>query len=293
MPNQKIKLIVINKKKSKNLVAPHSNSSWKIAYADFVTAMMTLFLLLWLVAVADSTTLEAVAQYFTPVDKNQDSKKLNTTNNLEVKNNNIPDTNQSTLKEEGPLFFSINSQEQNDQSSYLYLLNNVDNAEKENFLSVIHNIQNNTLLQKYADNIYMDINNEGLRIQIVDTDNKSMFKANSAFLQPYMKQVLDIIGDILKHQPNYLSINGHTASFKEENRIGQVDPWALSANRANSVREYLTKNKIDKKQVVKIVGKADTEPFDNKNSYDQKNIRVTITLLNKDSISNYQKALPH
>jgi chemotaxis protein MotB len=126
----------------------------------------------------------------------------------------------------------------------------------------------------------------------MDSDNRPMFKPNTSELQPYMEKILDVIGRMIKNQPNYISISGHTASLKDPSAGKGLDFWEISSDRANEVRKYITKRLIENKQVVKIVGRADREPFEPKDPYSIKNIRVGITLLNDASVSSYQRAAP-
>ncbi len=98
---------------------------------------------------------------------------------------------------------------------------------------------------------------------------------------------------MIQNQPNYISVTGHTASVKEQ-FANNMDFWKLSSDRANKVRRFLTieQSLLNKNQVVRIIGKADKEPFDIKNPYSNKNIRVGITLLNARSINAHLKSSP-
>ena len=166
-------------------------------------------------------------------------------------------------------------------------------VEKDHFISIMNSIQQNSDLKTYSDNLQMDITNEGLRIQIVDSDNCPMFKPNTSELQPYMEKIITVIGKIVSNQPKYISISGHTASIKDSNLSNSLDFWKISSERANEVRKFMIKQLIDKKQVIKIIGRADREPFDYRDPYSVQNIRVGITLLNEESISDYQKSAPN
>jgi len=126
----------------------------------------------------------------------------------------------------------------------------------------------------------------------MDSDNRPMFKPNTSQLQPYMERIIDVIGKMISEQPNYISISGHTASV-QAGAASDLDFWNISSERANEVRKYMSRRLIDKAQVVKIIGKADREPFDTKDPYSIRNIRVGVTLLNDASVSAHQKSLPH
>ena len=276
---RKIKKIQDNKKRG---------GSWKVAYADFVTAMMAFFLLLWLVSVSSESTLQGVAQYFTPTKSISDKAGLGfdggTKTNIE-KGIGAENAASSSL-----IYGSPSKGHRVDAARKP---SNMTEVEKDHFISIMNSIQQNSDLKNYSDNLQMDITNEGLRIQIIDSDNRPMFKPNTSELQPYMEKIITVIGKIVSNQPNYISISGHTASIKDSNLGNVLDFWKISSDRANEVRKFMVRQLIDKKQVVKIVGRADREPFDYKDPYSVQNIRVGITLLNEDSISEYQKSIPN
>jgi chemotaxis protein MotB len=279
---------IVIKKVKKIQGGGHHGGAWKVAYADFVTAMMAFFLLLWLISVADKSTLQGVAQYFTPTESISDKAGLGFDGGMDQ---NIEKGTAASSPSSSSLIYGSPSKGHRVDTSRKP--SNMSDVEQEHFLSIMNNIQQNTDLQKYSDNIHIDITDEGLRIQIIDSDNRPMFKPNTAELQPYMEQIINIIGKMIRNQPNYLSISGHTASVKDPYLIKNIDFWDVSAKRANVVRQFMTANLIDKKQVIKIIGRSDTEPFDPKDPYSTPNIRVGITLLNEESISAYQRAIPN
>ena len=277
---------VIIKKVKKIQGGGHHGGAWKIAYADFVTAMMAFFLLLWLISVSDKATLQGIAQYFTPTDSISDKAGLGfdggTESNLENGTISKSPTSSSVI---------YGSPSKGHRVDSARMPSNMSEVERDHFLSIMSSIQQNVDLQNFSDNIEVDITNEGLRIQIVDSDNRPMFKPNTSELQPYMEKIITVIAKMVSAQPNYISISGHTASIKS-NSDHNVDFWNISASRANEVRKFMTNKLIDKGQVVKILGLADREPMDPKDPYGVKNIRVGITLLNDSSITSYQKSVP-
>jgi chemotaxis protein MotB len=281
-------VIVIQKIKKIQAYKKHGGS-WKVAYADFVTAMMAFFLLLWLLSVSSESTVEGVAKYFTPMESISDKAGLGfdggTETNVE-KGIGAENSSSSSL-----IYGSPSKGHRVDPARKS---SNMTDLEKDHFISIMNSIDQNSYLKAYSDNLQMDITNEGLRIQIIDSDNRPMFKPKTSELQPYMEKIISVIGKIVSNQPNYVSISGHTASIKDINLSNNaLDLWQISADRANEVRKFMVKKLIDKKQVVKIIGRADREPFDYKNPYGVQNIRVGITLLNENSISDYQKSVPN
>lgn len=279
--------IIIIKRIKRIQVSGRHGGSWKVAYADFVTAMMAFFLLLWLLSVASESTLQGVAQYFTPTESISDKAGLGFDGGTET---NIEKGIGAENAASSSLIYG--SPSKGHRVDAARKPSNLSDVEKDHFISIMNSIQQNSDLKDFADNLQMDITNEGLRIQIVDSDNRPMFAPNTAELQPYMEKIIAVIGKIVASQPNYISVSGHTASIKQGNLTNSLDFWKISFDRANEVRKFMVKQLIDKKQVVKVIGRSDREPFDYKDPYSVQNIRVGITLLNEESISDYQKSAP-
>lgn len=285
MPKKKANIIIKRIKKVQG--GGHHGGAWKVAYADFVTAMMAFFLLMWLVSISSDKTLQGIAKYFTPTESISDKAGLGFDGGADAnmeKGIGAPNEASSSL-----IYGSPSKGHRVDTAR---LPSNMTDVEKDHFISIMNTIQSDIELQSFADNINVDVTNEGLRIQIMDSDNRPMFKPNTSELQPYMEKILGVIGRMIKNQPNYISISGHTASLKDLSAGEGLDFWEISSERANEVRKYLTKRLLENKQVVKIVGRADREPFEPKDPYSIKNIRVGITLLNDASVSSYQRAAP-
>lgn len=274
-------------KKIKKIQGGHHGGAWKVAYADFVTAMMAFFLLLWLISVSDKATLQGIAQYFTPTESVSDKAGLGMEGGID---SNAKEGAGAPHISASSLIYGAPSQGQ--RTTEDKLKTNMTDKERKHFMSIMNDIEKSSELQSFAENIVVDLTEEGLRIQILDSNNRPMFKPNSAELQPYMEKIINVIGKMISLQPNYISISGHTASVKNGQEVN-IDFWDISSSRANEVRKYMSNKIIDKNQVAKIIGKADKEPFDPKDPYGVKNMRIGITLLNQESLSNYQKSLPN
>jgi len=278
--------IIIYRKRKKSGGVAHRSGMWKVAYADFITAMMAFFMLLWLLSVTPENTLKGVAKYFTQATSVSDKAGLGFEGGAD---SNVEDGTGAPNAASSSLIYGSPSRgrriDQADRSGMM------TDLEKQHFIEVMNNIQQNVELKDYSDSINVDMTGEGLRIQIMDSDNRPMFKPNTYELQPYMNKILTVIGKMIKDQPNYIAISGHTASIKDSSS-SNIDFWSISSLRANEVRKYLTNDLIKKDQVVRITGRADTEPFDAKDIYSSKNIRVGITLLNNGSVSRFQQSAP-
>ena len=146
-------------------------------------------------------------------------------------------------------------------------------------------------MQEFSENIIWDVSSDGLRIQITDTNNRPMFRPNTAELAPYMREILDVVARMVSGYPNYVAISGHTASAQSNDVIADLDFFKLSALRANEVRKYLSRT-LKEGQVVRILGKSDKEPLDPREPFNSKNARINITLLTNTSLSKFQQSLP-
>lgn len=279
-------LIIYKKRRRLDKPAYLRNSTWKIAYADFVTAMMAFFLLLWLLSVSSQETLKGVAEYFTAAKSISDKAGLGLEGGADA---NIEDGIGAPHSASSSLLYGSPSRGRRiDQARRQSMMSGL---EKEHFLSMIKHLQQSAELKDFARNINLDLTKEGLQIQIMDSEDRAMFKPNTYELQPYMRKILTIIGDLIKNQPNYIAISGHTASPRPFDNAA-TDCWNLSSQRANEVRKFLASGLIKADQVIKILGVADKEPYDYRNPYSVKNIRIDITLLHKNSVNVSQQPAP-
>lgn len=185
---QDLRPIVI--KKAKSHAKPHGNHSWKIAYADFMTAMMAFFLVLWLLSSASPKALVGVAEYFrTPLkvaiaggDKSSMSKSV------------VPGGGKDPLAKDGEVMraqtndpsFEQRRREQVESERLRALKNRLEQT-----------IESNPVLRAFRPQLLLDITSEGLRIQILDTQNRPMFRTGSAAVEPYMRTLLREIGPVL------------------------------------------------------------------------------------------------
>ena len=259
----------------------HQSGMWKVAYADFITAMMAFFLMLWILNSTPEETLEGVAKYFTIAESS--TAGAGDDAGVSVDNDTGIPSEESKVMTLSP----NNPTSSGSRMTKFYGRRNMTSSE-DAFSSIVNNIQKNIEMQEYQQNIAFDMTSEGMRIQIMDSDNRPMFKPSTDILQPYMRQILTVVGKLIKVYPNYLAITGHTNSAINSG----ADMWWLSAARANQVRSFLTDGIIADKQVMSILGKADREPINPNNPADPKNIRISILLIDPDKVSSYQRATP-
>ncbi|MGB0064675.1 MAG: flagellar motor protein MotB [Terracidiphilus sp.] len=237
--------IIVIKKKSGH--GGHHGGAWKVAYADFVTAMMALFIVLWLTSQSDAVK-KAVAGYFN--DPRGLATLLGTT---------LSGTGSGTAVVVDP-----NQKQLQDLKEKL---------EKE--------IQANKELQKLIKQIEITITPEGLRIELLETKNGTFYQSGSAQLSSNGQELVALLGTELKTLPNKLLIEGHTdaAQYSQD---ANYSNWELSADRANSARRLLQSDGVRRDQVTQVRGFADQMLRVKNNPYDPSNRRITILVKNND-----------
>ena len=255
----------------------HHGGAWKIAFADFATAMMAFFLVLWLLSTATPEQKIAIAGYFKdPIGFSESgtpyiidlggSPQLapEKTINPEVKSEPTPDTRL-----------------QLGQDKVESMAEQVERERLELLLQELQNkVEENPQLQKFKDQILFEITQDGLRIQIMDAENRPMFDLGSARLQPYFEDILLAMADTIKAVPNKISISGHTDA-KPYAGTGDFGNWELSANRANAARRALVAGGYPDTQVARVVGYASSSLFDRANPLNPVNRRIDIIVLTK------------
>ncbi|WP_175653935.1 flagellar motor protein MotB [Pseudomonas sp. Marseille-P9899] len=263
-------------KRVKRFGGGHHGGAWKIAFADFATAMMAFFLVLWLLSTATPEQKIAIAGYFKdPIGFSESgtpyiidlggSPQLapEKTINPEEKAEPTPDS-------------SIINQDQ--------VENLAEQVERERLELVLQELQNKVEqspeLQKFKDQILFEITQDGLRIQIVDAENRPMFDLGSARLKPYFEDILLAMADTIKTVPNKVSISGHTDA-KPYAGSGEYGNWELSANRANAARRALVAGGYPDTQVARVVGYASSSLFDRERPLNPVNRRIDIVVLTK------------
>lgn len=244
--------IVIRRKRAGGHGGAHGGS-WKIAYADFVTAMMAFFLLMWLLSSTSQSDLKGIADYF-----NRPLQAL-FTQGPGATATTAPQTASENGRQSGK------SEDQQLQDLKLRLETLIDRSPK---------------LKAFKNQIKIDITSEGLRIQILDDQNRPMFDKGDAVLKPYTKDILDQIAPALNAVPNHISIAGHTDSLPYHGMLDGYSNWELSSERANAARRELQQAGMNPGKVLQIRGLADALPFLKNDPANPANRRISIVLLN-------------
>ncbi|MEI7843608.1 MAG: flagellar motor protein MotB [Gallionellaceae bacterium] len=271
-------------KRIKKVAAGAHGGAWKIAYADFVTAMMAFFLLMWLLGSTAKGDLQGIAEYFkTPLlvamlggDGSGDAtsvikgggKDLTRVDGQEKKTNVEDPKKMINLKQATE---ALKQLEKDQEMAKLKEL-------KEKIESAINK---NSKLEQFKNQILLDITSEGLRIQIVDEKSRPMFKIGKSELEPYTKEILQEIGNTLNQLPNKVSLSGHTDAQPYSSDRRGFSNWDLSADRANASRRELTVGGMDEAKVVRVVGLSSAVLFDKTDPFNPVNRRISIIVMNK------------
>ncbi len=281
----------------------HHGGAWKVAYADFVTAMMAFFLLLWLISSASEETLEGLSEYFSESTVNIGSPGgsgglldgVTVTPGQPVQAPITPfdmTVRLPTTEEEPPPGFELDlsnaegGEGDDVEAGDGLLAAERERRERENFerakAAILNTIAGTPELEKYKDQLLIDETPEGLRIQIIDREHAAMFPAGGARMYPHTRKLLKLVAEAVADLPNKISIRGHTDATPFSAASG-YDNWKLSSDRANATREELVRFGLNPQRIAEVVGKAATEPFITEDPRDPRNRRISIVLLHAGS----------
>ncbi|WP_083941901.1 flagellar motor protein MotB [Salinicola socius] len=257
--------LVIKRKRVQ--AAGHHGGSWKIAYADFMTALMALFLVLWILSTATPSQLEHIAEYFrTPL-----AVALTGGDKSTASTSAIPGGGDNPTKTDGEVR-RVNVREQTRSSDEQRNLRQL----RDRLQSVI---QSDPQLRELSSQLRMDFSPEGLRVQIVDSDKRPMFELGSDRLEPYMQKILRRIAPVLNEMPNPISISGHTDDLPYAGGEKGYSNWELSADRANASRRELTAAGLDPEKLLRVAGMGSRITLPNTLPSDDINRRISIVVL--------------
>ncbi|MSO97342.1 MAG: motility protein MotB [Rhodospirillaceae bacterium] len=272
----------------------HHGGAWKVAYADFVTAMMAFFLLLWLLNAVTEEQLNGIADYFTPIaastrESGAGGMLGGQTLGEGASQSRTGSTSAVVLP---PPSIGSGGDDNSDpaegqEASEEQIEKQMAAREQKEFEQAVTDIKKAISgipeLAPLASSLLIDNTPEGLRIQILDQDKIDMFKPGSAELYPRAKELLAQIARIIKKLPNKISITGHT------DPSGYVDPtgytnWELSTDRALATRRALLEGTLEDNKINKVVGVSDREPMDPAQPRSPRNRRVSIVLLKSEKV---------
>ncbi len=255
----------------------HHGGAWKIAFADFATAMMAFFMLLWILGSTTKEQKAAISQYF----KNPSAFEGASTAPSQNQGEGTGST-PSLIAFEGAVDMAPESPQSAalDQQQLEEMTAAADKERLEELKEELEKaVENSPTLQPYKEQLLIDIVSEGLRIQIVDKENRSMFDSGSAQLKSYTTDILKELGTMINQVPNRISLTGHTDARPLAR--GGLSNWELSTERANAARRALMVGGMQEDKVGRVVGFADTVPFDKTDPNNPVNRRISIIVLNK------------
>ncbi len=265
----------------------HHGGAWKIAYADFVTAMMAFFLMMWLLGSTAQGDLEGIAEFF----QNPLKVSMQGGSGAGDSSSIIPGGGEDLTRSlgqvkrgdvDGRRTINLDAAKGRQRAAADY---EAELRERGRLMDLMGRleaiIEADPQLRSFKNQILIDITSEGLRIQIVDEHNRPMFASASAELQTYTRVILRAIGRALNDVPNRLSLSGHTDAAPFVGGDRGFSNWELSANRANASRRELIAGGLEPGKVIRVVGLAETIPFNEDDPLDPANRRISIIVMNK------------
>jgi len=300
----------------------HHGGAWKVAYADFVTAMMAFFLLLWLLNVTTEEQRLGIANYFMPdsVSRSQSGgggvlggvtispgEMEKKAAGLVLAIPRAPDASEAETAQDvdgegkpperreprDPADRVLDASKDKDKDkdgdiSERRLKEQLARQEEESFrkaeFELKQAIEDVPDLKQLAENLIVDRTPEGLRIQIVDQGKYSMFPLGSAAPMEHTRKLMNAVARIVQRLPNRISVTGHTDALQFQNNSRNYGNWELSADRANSSRRMLLEAGLPSDRINRVIGKAEQEPLFSENPNDPRNRCISIVLL-RDNLS--------
>ena len=290
---------VVIKKVKKVIGGGHHGGAWKVAYADFVTAMMAFFLLMWLINTTSPEQKRGIADYFAPASVSRSSQGSDgllggtafqedgaraSGSNRKIDEESAEASQRSKAGEEGS-----KSKEPTEDA----LAQAMANRENAQFASAEASLRQALQdLPDYAElsrNLIIEQTPEGLNIQLVDQEGRAMFSGSSADPLPRTQHLLETVDKVVEQLPNRISISGHTDTTAP-GKPGYSN-WDLSADRANAARRILEKSGVEGDRIYQVAGKGDREPLYPDDPDLPANRRISIVLLREAPVMPSDHAL--
>jgi chemotaxis protein MotB len=286
MSSEKAKSTIVIKKIKKGGHG-HHGGAWKIAYADFVTAMMAFFLLMWLLGSTTKGDLKGISDYFQSplqVAMSGGSGAGDANSLIQGGGPSLTDAPGQVKRGDTEAEKKRRAQERAERAKRERIQMEALKAKLEAALQL------NPKLSEMRHQIRIEITPDGLRIQIVDDFNRPMFTLGGAQVQPYMRDLLQEIGRVLNEVDNKVALSGHTDAAPYVGGERGYSNWELSADRANASRRELIGGGMNADKVLRVVGLADSSLLNKDNPRDPLNRRITIIVMNKIAEEKMNKA---
>ena len=269
---------IVVKRIKKGGGATHGGA-WKIAYADFVTAMMAFFLLMWLLGSTSKGDLKGIADHFqTPllVAMFGGSGAGDASSIIQGGGQDLSQAHGQVKRGETKSDRKISEKRMKEE---------FERKERERLQNLKEEIEKlieaTPTLKPFKNQLLLDITSEGLRIQVIDEKNRPMFDLASSELKPYTKVILREFGPLLNQIGNRITLSGHTDATPFAGGDRGFGNWELSTNRANASRRELVIGGLDDTKIVRVVGFASTVLYDKEQPQSASNRRISIVVINK------------
>lgn len=260
--------IIVVRRKGKRGKERHGGS-WKIAYADFMTAMMAFFLVMWILTLIPKEELKEIADYFRMPLLEAVSGGMRAEHSTSV----IPGGEPSIIPNPNAAAGGV------ENDGHARDMSRLEDLKFE--LETL--IQSDPNLREFHPQLLLDMTQDGLRIQIIDKQNRPMFAMGSASVQPYMRTILRALSGLLNEMPNRLQIAGYTDSFQYASGEREYSNWELSADRANAARKELVVGGLAEDKIKQILGLSSTVSLIKDNPAAAVNRRISITVLSRQA----------
>ncbi|MAE51498.1 MAG: motility protein MotB [Micavibrio sp.] len=266
----------------------HHGGAWKVAYADFVTAMMAFFLLLWLLNVTTEEQKNAISNYFDPTHpkvSQSESGAGGILGGLSMSPTGSMATMAQPINAPRPSPAATKGQSQSKNAKEEAAKEKKRKKEEREFKKAERDLKraiaNSPELKGLMKNLMIDMTPEGLRIQIIDREGEPMFPSGSAQMYQKTRDLLTAITKVIDPLDNEISVRGHTDSVPYGSGADYTN-WELSSDRANASRRVMLDANLPKERLNNVMGKADTELLITEDSTDPRNRRITLILLREE-----------
>jgi len=264
--------------KRKVIAGGHHGGAWKIAFADFMTAMFAFFLVMWLLSSSSPKQLRGIAEHFQmPLNEALKGGPAISNSPSVIPGGGEP----AVIKDEVQL-----PEPDLDAASEAEDRSRLDTMKEQ----LTQLIESNPVLKQFSPQLLIDITPEGLRIQIVDSSNRPMFDRSSAVVVSYMQTILRAISPVINAQPNKITLSGHTDATQYAQGDKSYSNWELSADRANASRRELVAGGLQEAKVLRVMGVASSMNLNQDDPHAPVNRRISIVVLNQRAQMEIEKA---
>ncbi|MDP6788125.1 MAG: flagellar motor protein MotB [Rhodospirillales bacterium] len=268
----------------------HHGGAWKVAYADFVTAMMAFFLLLWLLNAVSQDQLEGISSYFAPVSVSEStSGSGGVLGGTAMSSEGVQQSGSASpmvamdlpppQAGSGPEEDQDSEEDVSEGEAEKVLQEKEEEQFKEAEKKIQEALKSLPELEQLAKGLKIDSTPEGLRVQIIDQEGLAMFPRGGAQMSGHTRKALSLVAKVIERMPQDISITGHTDATKFAGARTGYTNWELSADRANASRRALIDDGLEPGRLSRVVGAADKEPYDIDDPAGPSNRRIAIVLL--------------